>query len=296
MNIGKAITVLYLLLSVAPLEAVQPKQDTLRAWDDYIRSLKLTMAKRASGEAPFLEIYETPGATRRLQRGEVIVNNHDPRKVPHGLIHHWIGAMFLPNVTIDQVMKVLGDYERFSTFYSPLIKKSVVLERDGDNAKVNFLAVQKAFSVTAAVDTDNQVQVVKLARTRVYIVTDTVRVEEIAKYGQPKEHPFPEGREPGYVWRSFALQRIEERDGGVYVELETTALSRGIPVAARWLIKPLTDELPRRLMLELLNDTRTAVEHEAGLSQSKGIGALSSTSNGSHASSNLRHQTEKVQN
>jgi hypothetical protein len=265
-----AFTMLILLMSAALSRAVQPKQDTLQAWDNYIGQLKMAMAGRASGGSPFLGVYETPELMQRVQRGEVVVTDHDPRKVPQGLIHHWIGVMFVPNATIDQVMKVLGSYERFGDFYSPLIKKSVVLERDGDHAKVNVLAVQKAFSVTATVDTDDEIQVVRLTQSRIYIMTDAVRVQEIADYGQPNEHPFPEDRRPGYVWRAFVLQRIEERDGGVYVELETVALSRGIPVEFRWLIKPLTDELPRRLMLDMLNDTRIAVRRDAQSSGSQG--------------------------
>jgi hypothetical protein len=117
--------------------------------------------------------------------------------------------------------------------------------------------------VTAAVETDNQVQVVRLNSEKAYIMSDALRVQEIADYGQPGEHPFPEDRRPGYVWRSFVLQRVEQRDGGVYIEVETIALSRGIPLEFRWLIKPVTDQLPRKLMLETLSDTRTAVQHEA---------------------------------
>jgi hypothetical protein len=56
------------------------------------------------------------------------------------------------------------------------------------------------------------------------------------------------------------VQRLEQRDGGVYVELETISLSRGIPVEVRWLIKPLTDDLPRKLMADILDETRTAVQ------------------------------------
>jgi hypothetical protein len=105
----------------------------------------------------------------------------------------------------------------------------------------------------------------------VYILTDTKRVREIADYGQNSEHPFSEDRRPGYVWRSFVLQRIEERDGGVYIELETVALSRGIPVELRWLIKPVTDQLPRKLMLEMLNDTRIAIQHQGQFCPSPGL-------------------------
>jgi hypothetical protein len=49
------------------------------------------------------------------------------------------------------------------------------------------------------------------------------------------------------------VQRLEQRDGGVYVEFETVSLSRGIPVEVRWLIKPLTDDLPRKLKRNILN-------------------------------------------
>jgi hypothetical protein len=48
--------------------------------------------------------------------------------------------------------------------------------------------------------------------------------------------------------RALIVQRLEQRDGGVYIELETISLSRGIPIEVRWLIKPLTDDLPRKML------------------------------------------------
>lgn len=102
-----------------------------------------------------------------------------------------------------------------------------------------------------------------------YIMSQAVQVKEIADYGQPNEHLFSESRRPGYVWRQIGIERLEERDGGVYIELETVVLSRGIPPGLRWLVKPLADELPRRLMLNVLNDTRTAILQEAQLSASQ---------------------------
>lgn len=270
MKITTALTILLLLLSAPLSEAVQPQKDTLRAWDDYVRDVKLSMSRRASGDGPFLWVDdESPEIVQRVQQGEVVVTDHDPGKVSQGMIHHWIGAMFIPNVTLEQVMNVLSSYDRYNDFYKPVIRKSVVVERKGDNAEVFVLGVQKAFLVTAAVETDNQVQVVRLNREKIYIMSDALRVQEIADFGQPGEHPFSEDRRPGYVWRSFVLQRIEQRDGGVYVELETIALSRGIPVGFGWLIKQVTDELPRRLMLETLNDTRTAVQQEVYSSPSQ---------------------------
>ena len=247
----------------ALLEAAEPKEVTLRSWDDYINILSSDMEKRAAGQGTFLFMGESPGDQLRARRGELIVTSHDPRRVPQGLIHHWIGGMFVPNVTLDQVVNVLSSYDRLSEFYKPLVRKSTVLERDGDTARLSVIVVQKAFSVTAAVETEDQVQITRLAPNRAYIKCNAVRVQEIADYGQSSQHPFQEDRRPGYVWRASVFNRVEEHDGGVYVELETVALSRGIPLEVRWLIKPLTDELPRKMMVDMLNDTRTAIQHEA---------------------------------
>jgi hypothetical protein len=103
------------------------------------------------------------------------------------------------------------------------------------------------------------VQIVRLDANRVYIVSNAIRVQEVADYGEPSQHLYPENERPGYVWRTMGLTRLEQRDGGVYVEMETIALSRGIPVAFRWLVKPLTDKLPRKIMMATLEATRAAV-------------------------------------
>jgi hypothetical protein len=58
------------------------------------------------------------------------------------------------------------------------------------------------------------------------------------------------------------VTRLEQRDDGVYVEMEMIAMSRGIPVAFRWLVTPLAEHLPRDIMLALLTDTREAVSQE----------------------------------
>ena len=168
--------------------------------------------------------------------------------------------MFIPNVSLDQVMRVLNSYDRYSDIYKPLIRKTSVIEQAGDSVKLNALAVEKAFAVTAAVQLDEEIQIANPAPNRVSITANSVRIQEIANYGRPSEHAFPEARRPGYVWRALIIQRLEQRDGGVYVELETISLSRGIPVEVRWLIKPLTDELPRKMMSDILDETRAAVQ------------------------------------
>lgn len=266
MRTPTATAILFLLWSVALLRAEEPKRETLRAWDDYIGSINTSVAERNSGSRPFLWVDESSEARHRVLNGKLVITDHDPRKVPQGLIHHWVGVMFVQNVSLNQVMQVLNSYDRYSDIYRSLIKKTSVIEQAGDTVKLNVLAVQKAFSVIAAVDTDEEIQIARPAANRVCITANSVRIQEIANYGQPSEHAFPEDRRPGYVWRALIVQRLEQRDGGVYVELETISLSRGIPWEVRWLIKPLTDDLPRRLMADILDETRTAVRQELELS------------------------------
>lgn len=273
---ASALAVLLLVLFVSLLQAAEPKQNTLQAWDEYIRIVNLHIAKSAAETGQFLWTDESQDMARRVQRNEVVVTNHNPEDVPQGLIHDWVGAVFVPNVTLDRALSVVESYDRYDEFYKPLFSKCKVLARDGDQVKLNVVATQRAFSVTAAVETEDQVQVVRLSPTKAYITSNAVRVQEIANYGQPTEHVFPENRRPGYVWREVTVQRLEARDGGVYVEWEMIVLSRGIPTAFRWLIKPLTDELPRKMMLDLLDETRTAVKQESRLFQSQELASRAS--------------------
>src|ERR1700722_9115482 len=224
MRVLTPATILFFLLSAVLSKAAEPKRETLRAWDDYISGVNTAVAERNAGSREFLSMDESLETRQRVQNGKLVITNHDPRKVPQGLIHHWVGVMFVPNVSLDQVMRVLNSYDHYCDIYKPLIRKSAVTEQAGDTVKLNVLATQRAFSVTAAVETDEEIQIARPTPSRVSITANSVRVQEIANFGQPGEHAFPEDRRPGYVWRALIVQRLEQREGGVYVELETISL------------------------------------------------------------------------
>ena len=42
-----------------------------------------------------------------------------PRKVPSGLIHDWLGAGFVPNAKIEDILRVVRDYDRYKDVYRP---------------------------------------------------------------------------------------------------------------------------------------------------------------------------------
>ena len=254
------LAILLLVLGAARSEAAELKQKTLQAWEAYVQTANLAMEQRAAGRSsPFLWVDESPDLLRRVRSGELVVSNRDHPEVPAGLIQHWVGAMFLPRVTLDEVNAVFNDYDHYPDFYRPRIVKVKVLTQTDDYQKITMLVVQRAFGVTGAVEADNEVHIIKLDARRVYSLSNATRVQEIVDYGQPEERLPSKNQGPGYVWRTVSMNRLEQRDGGVYIEMEMISLSRGIPLGVGWLIKPLVEHMPRTVMLETLKDTRNAV-------------------------------------
>lgn len=256
---GTILAILLCLLGAVRSDAAELKQRTLQAWEAYVQTANLAMEQRAAGRSPFLWVDESPDLLRRVRTGELVVSNRDHPEVPSGLINHWVGAMFLPGVTLDEVNAVFNDYDHYPDFYRPRVVKVKVLTQTDDYQKITMLVVQKAFGVTGAVEADNDVHIIKLDARRVYSLSNATRVQEIVDYGQPEERLRSENQGPGYVWRTVSMNRLEQRDGGVYIEMEMISLSRGIPVGVGWLIKPLIEHMPRTVMLETLKDTRNAV-------------------------------------
>ena len=262
---SRLFSLLVLLLWPALLSAADLKSETLRAWDSYVQGAQMRLQQRVRGQVSFLQVDEVPKLTEGVRAGEVMVEpegGQSPNRVPGGLIHDWMGAVFIPSAKLDDVMAVLNEYERYKDFYRPLVVKSNLLEEGQNRELVRLLMVQKAYSVTAAVEADDEIRAVKLDGSRAYSISTSIRVQEIGDYGKPGAHALPQDQAPGYVWRTFSVIRLEQRDGGTYAEMEMIALSRGIPWSVRWLVQPLTEHLPQKILAAMLVDTRDAVSAE----------------------------------
>jgi len=259
---GPELAIFFLLLAPATSRGAELKPETIQAWKAHVCAAKVRMEERTNGRVPFLWVDEDRDLTQRLRVGEILlkpVDGESPRPVPGGLIHDWIGAVFVAKAKLDDVVGVLSDYDHYKDFYRPMVAKARLLEQAPDQQRVTLLMVQKAFSVTGAVETDNEIQIARLGADRAYSMSTSVRVQEIADYGKSSQHALPQDHGPGYVWRTFYVTRLEQRDGGVYIEMEMIGMSRGIPVLLRWLIQPLAECLPRNALLATLQDTRDAV-------------------------------------
>jgi hypothetical protein len=263
------------------------KSDTIAAWDDYLQTANAKLHDQARPGGGFLWTFEDPGRADKVRRGEIVIapaSGQNPRRVPGGLIHHWVGAMFVPDVKLDEILQVTRDYDHFTEFYRPSVTESKTLARNGLEDDFSMVLMNKGFFLKKALDADYHSKTVRVDDHRSYTITRTTRVQEVEEYGRPGQHRIPEGQGEGYIWRLYSIARLEnepQSDGGVYVEFEAFALSREIPAAVRIIADPIVRRVSRNSLLISLEQTRTAVRARAVTSS--GLAGISATAGQLHA-------------
>jgi hypothetical protein len=93
--------------------------------------------------------------------------------------------------------------------------------------------------VTAAFYTDLDSKFCALNSRQGYMTFTTTRVQQIENYGEKDEHKLAPYEGSGYLRRLVSFARFEERDGGLYLELEVIGLSKDLLGSVRFLLKPI---------------------------------------------------------
>ena len=244
------------------LGAMQLQADTVKAWDEYVRSAEARLQNRTDSTRSFLWIDESPERRAQVQRGAVIVApvvGRGTKNVPDGLIHDWIGAVFIPRATIERLSRVLHDYNRYKDIYKPGVTDSEILGCLGGNPEFSMVWQRRVLFVNAAIEGQYVARDLALGPRRGYTVADTTKVQEIENYGRANQRLLPPGEGRGFIWRLHSIARYEETDGGVYLELEAIALTRDIPASLAWLVNPIVNHLSMNSLMTTLRQTRQAV-------------------------------------
>ena len=252
----------FVLLSYG-LRAANLKPETKEAWDSYMEAATAAMRARVQPGATFLWLDEEAGRTERVRtKGPYIAQVGDkiPKPVPSGLIHHWIGAGFLPNTTISDILNVVRDYDHYAEIYRPGVIGSKTHGANGLNDSFFLRFENKSAIAKTALDTEGEAHYVKVDEHRWYGYSTTTHIQELAKFGTPEQHALPEDEGIGLIWRLASFTRLEERAGGVYAELEAIALSRDIPAAFRLFVSPIVRRVSRDSLLTSLHQTKAAID------------------------------------
>lgn len=259
MNIRSGLVLLSLALTA---HAAELKPETAKAWQEYVESATARMQEHLRPESHFLKIDEDQNWAKRVRSGEILVSpgaSQSLKKVPSGLIHDWLGAAFIAHATLNDVLSVIRDYDRYKEFYSPTVIDSRSLARSGREDRFSMVLMNKSLFLKTALDSDYQCSYVRVSDRRLYSFSETTRIQEIENYGAPSQLALREDEGNGFIWRLFSITRFEERDGGVYVELEAIALSRDIPISLRWIVEPIVRRISRTSLATSLRQTEDAV-------------------------------------
>jgi hypothetical protein len=242
--------------------AADLKPATVRAWDEYVSAARARMQQRLQPGSSFLNADENGDWACRLRRGEFIVARGGSRgltNVPGGSISDWFGAVFIPDVTREQVLAVLNDYDHYADFYGPVVVASKTLVAHGPEYAFSLILTNKAGFVSTTLDTEYESRVFQVNERCWFSLSESTHTREIEGYGTTAQHELAEGTGRGLIWRLFSIARYEQRDGGVYVEIEAMALSRDIPVSLRWVAEPIVRRISQSALVTSLRQTKNAV-------------------------------------
>lgn len=248
-----------LLAGLPDAGKVDLKPATVEAFDRYVRTAEARLDP-PSGNGAFLWVDGSPDRRRQVQQGKILAQpwtGNGDLEIPDGLIHDWIGAVFVPGETLDTVLAVLQDYDHHKNIYKPEVVDSKLLSRDGDHFRV-YLRLKKTQIVTVVLATEHDAQYTRLDAKRCASRSHSTRIAELDNPGKKDERELPPGHDHGFLWRLNSYWRLEERDGGVYVECEAISLTRNVPVGLGWLINPIIRGLPRDSLANTLRATRDA--------------------------------------
>lgn len=242
--------------------AAQLKPITLQQWQEYVATAQQHMQARLHSGTPFLWVDEEAQRAARVKDGNIEVApliGHGWKGAPGGLIHHWIGATFIPNASLGDLFNVLDDYDHYKDVYRPFVIDSQLEHRNAGTDQFSMRWLHKVLFVTAALDTDNESHTYRIDGCRAYTISTTTKVREIQNYGQPSQQELGPDEGNGFIWRLSSINRYEERDGGLLMEVEAMALTRDIPLSLRFLMKPVVMDLSRSSLKRSLEQTRDAI-------------------------------------
>lgn len=246
------------------------KSETQAGFDRYVKLVELRNEGELKRNTNLLWIDGLPDPQRaeayaELKHGDVklqnleILDSEKPIAFPGGMIHHWTGVVFIPAAKVEDVLGVLEDYDRHSVYYAPDVERSKIESREGDHFRV-FLRFRRHKVITVVLNTEHEVQYFHDAKGKAHSRSSAVRIAEVENAGKSDEREKAPGDDGGFMWRMETWWRMEERDGGVYVQSEVASLTRDIPTGLGWMIKPFVTDIPKESLTFTLEATRKAVD------------------------------------
>lgn len=254
---------------VPPISAAELKENTVAAFDKYVAATEARIKPEQLPGGTFLYVDAQPDDARKkayeqLKNGEILVEKMETKgpgittDPPDGMIHHWVGLVFIPGVTLSQVLPVVQDYNNRAELYKPEVTASRLISHQGNEYKYFLRLYQRRFT-TVVFNTEYMAHWGQVDAKRVYSDSISTRIAEVKDSDHPDGEEWPVGQGHGYLWRLNTYWRFAEKDGGVYLQVEAVSLTRSIPYGLGWLLRPLVTKIPKQSLDRALGQTRQVI-------------------------------------
>ena len=246
------------------------KPETVQAFDRYVQLTEARIKSEVSQTEKFLYVDGLAEPRRSqvlaaLKRGEIFMERLQTLgpagqkiEAPNAIIHHWLGAVFIPGANLRETLTLMQDYNRHQDIYRPEVVRSRLLSRQGNDFKI-YYRLRKKKVITITLNTNHEVHYFPVDSRRWYSRSYSTRIAEVANADTPNEREKPNGHDGGFLWRINSYWKFEEKDGGVYIECESVSLTRDIPTGLGWLIKPFVTSIPKESLEMTMGSTRAAL-------------------------------------
>lgn len=244
--------------------AAQPEPAANTGFDNYIRTLEAGLAEQHQNPAAFLAPVNLPDADARLQRGEFLIENltpDPPLQLPGALLFHWRGTAFVRGASEADFERLLRDFNSYPKYFAPQVLQAAILSQDGDHMQARMRVRQKHV-ITVVLDTTYDVTFGRLDPQHGYSLSRSTRISEIEGAGTPNERAISASQAHGFLWRLNTYWTRAERDGGLYLQVESVSLTRSIPAGFGWIVRPFVESIPRESLEFTLHSAVNAMHKQ----------------------------------
>lgn len=238
----------------------EPKPAAVKAFNGYIAQVESRLAAQHRSPKDFL----APEDAARLRAGEQIIAPVPPSTgsgLPGAMLHHWRGTAFAPGATAADFERLMKDYAAYPKAYAPQVETATVITHQGDHFQVLIRTRQKHV-ITVVINTTFDITFGRLDARHGYSLSRSTNVSEIESPGSPRERALGPNDDHGFLWRLNTYWSCEERDSGLYMQIESVSLSRAIPEGLGWAIKPFVESVPRESLEFTLRATSDALRRK----------------------------------
>lgn len=265
-------TILFAVISIVVPPAAHSAElepQTVAAFERYVQVTEKQIDDTPREGQDFLWVNRLPEARRnaayaQLRQGQAVIeqletlDNGKPIAIPGGMVHHWVGTIFVPGATLAETLALMKDYDHQAEHYKPDVMRSRILEHNGDEYRI-YLRFYKKKVLTSVLDTQHEVHYTAVSATQSMSRSRSLHIREVENPEKADEKLRPEGDDRGLLWRMNNYWRFEEKDGGTYIECQSVSLTRDIPTGLGWLIGPYVNSVPRESITFTLSATRAAL-------------------------------------